>query len=298
MRPNHLAAVAQLALCALAALLGGVVSCSGDGQGAILSPPVGGAPRAQSPPLQALRFEARVGVAAFSCARPSGPVGLRATTVEPLDFRLYVHELRLLRADGSEVPFSLYQDGKWQLDTVALLDFEDRTGTCSNGTPEVNTEILGSAPEGAYVGVAFKIGVPFALNHGDAATARPPLNLTGLFWNWNAGYKFARIDVRGFHIHIGSTGCEEDASDRSRIVACQRENVGAVRLTGFDPRSRPILVDYGALVAGSELGRRGGSGGCMAEPTDPNCPPLLSRLGINPDTGEPDASKQALFRVE
>jgi hypothetical protein len=36
--------------------------------------------------------------------------------------------------------------------------------------------------------------VPFARNHGDAASAPAPLNHTALFWNWNAGY------------NLGSTG--------------------------------------------------------------------------------------------
>ena len=35
------------------------------------------------------------------------------------------------------------QDGKWQLDDLALLDFEDGTSSCVNGTPEVNDRVTG-----------------------------------------------------------------------------------------------------------------------------------------------------------
>lgn len=222
---------------------------------------------------------------------------------------------------------TLTDDGKWQFRGVGLLDFEDKSGTCANGTADVNSVLKGTAPSGAYVGVKLKIGVPFDLNHADVATAPSPLNLSGLFWSWNGGYKFARIDGRSpvtdggmgmdsgmgvdagmdgsmmspgvFSIHLGSTECQGDPQRGGAVTSCGRPNVGEVTLTGFDPTKKPILVDYKALVAGNDLTMdMGGAPGCMSGATDPECPNILTHLGVDPSTGQPDAAKQTLFRVE
>jgi uncharacterized repeat protein (TIGR04052 family) len=270
-----------------------------------------------------LSFEAKVGDAPFSCATPV-MVGTPASMVEPLDFRLYVHDVRLIDANGEDVPMVLADDGKWQYGGVALLDFEDKSGTCANGTIDVNKTLVGSAPAGVYTGVKFKIGVPFELNHADVATAPSPLNLSGLFWSWNGGYKFARIDARGpamdggmggdagggghgghgdepgvFNIHLGSTGCTGDPGSGTSVTACAKPNIGEVVLTGFDPTKKKIVADFKALVAGSNLGMdMGGAPGCMSGPTDPECPNVLSHLGVDPSSGQPDAKQQTLFRAE
>ena len=49
----------------------------------------------------------------------------------------------------------------WQNDDTALLDFEDKTSPCNEGTPETNTIIRAIAPQGEYTGVRFIVGVPF-----------------------------------------------------------------------------------------------------------------------------------------
>ncbi|PJN92728.1 metallo-mystery pair system four-Cys motif protein, partial [Amaricoccus sp. HAR-UPW-R2A-40] len=47
----------------------------------------------------------------------------------------------------------------------------------------------------ADVGLAFEIGVPFDLNHGDPTLAPAPLDLTAMFWTWRGGYKFLKFEV-------------------------------------------------------------------------------------------------------
>ena len=56
--------------------------------------------------------------------------------------------VRLVKADGSEVPVTLTQDGLWQVDDVALLDFENATGACANGTEETRDVVEGTVPAG------------------------------------------------------------------------------------------------------------------------------------------------------
>ncbi|MBE9182906.1 metallo-mystery pair system four-Cys motif protein [Oculatella sp. LEGE 06141] len=156
-----------------------------------------------------LQFQARVGDQPFRCEQ-SYTLGTPASRVTPLDFRFYVSDVALIDASGNAVPLTLEQDGRWQYENVALLDFEDKSGGCANGTVEMNDRIVGTVPDGNYVGLQFTVGVPFELNHADSTLAASPLNLTSLWWNWQLGYKFARIDFSNQH----QTGMIPDESTK------------------------------------------------------------------------------------
>ena len=155
-----------------------------------------GVVRAQSNTREvAINFEGWVGEDEFVCGESYDNVGASETTVTPTDFRFYVSNVALVDEDGNTVPIELEQDGKWQYQNTALLDFEDGTDACDNGTTETNSTIIGTVPEGDYEGLQFTLGVPKKLNHDDAAIAPSPLNLTSMWWNWQGGYKFLRVDL-------------------------------------------------------------------------------------------------------
>lgn len=254
-----------------------------------------------------LRFAGKVGSEAFSCTGSYAGLGSTQRTWRPLDFRFYVHDVKLLRGDGSEVSVTLTDDGRWQDGHVALLDFEDRTGLCNNGTTETNGVVRGTLPAGAagpWAGVRFTLGVPFAQNHQNSATAASPLNLSTLWWNWQGGYKFLRLDGRvddamgtmlmpSFNIHLGSTGC--DGSAMGNVTNCTEPNRPTITLMGFDPTSNTVVADLSRLVADSDLGTSSMAPGCMSGLTDPECAPLFRNLGI---TVGSTAGAQTFFRVE
>jgi uncharacterized repeat protein (TIGR04052 family) len=251
----------------------------------------------------AIPFEAKIGDAVFDCAATHPDLGSPAITAKITDFRFYVHSVRLLPKDGGAAALvELTQDGLWQYEDLALLDFENRAGACTNGTTETNMVIRGKAKSGTYSGVEFVLGVPPELNHGDAATAPSPLNLSGLFWSWNAGYKFLRVDAvpegsaTAFNVHLGSTGCAEDPGGQG--TSCARTNTPKVQVTGFDPLAGKVVVDYGVLVSANDLSKDGGGApGCMAGEDDPECAPIFDRLGIDLATGESKPGQQ-FFRGE
>ena len=143
----------------------------------------------------AIDFEAWVGDREFVCGESYEGIGTSEATVTPTDFRFYVSDVALIDEDGNAIPLELEQDGKWQYQNVALLDFEDGTNGCDNGTAEINTTVVGTVPEGDYQSLQFTMGVPEDLNHEDAAIAPSPLNLSSMWWNWQGGYKFLRIDL-------------------------------------------------------------------------------------------------------
>lgn len=142
-----------------------------------------------------LQFQAQVGELPFNCDATYSDLGTANNTIAATDFRFYVSEVALITAEGTVIPVTLTQDGRWQHENVALLDFEDKTGACANGTTETNTQIVGTVPAGDYQGLVFTLGVPFDLNHEDATLAPSPLNLTSMWWNWRGGYKFLRLDL-------------------------------------------------------------------------------------------------------
>ncbi len=151
--------------------------------------------QAQDTETMTLQFQAQVGDQPFACGESYPALGMGDTTVMPADFRFYVSNVTLIDSSGDRIPLELEQDGKWQYESVALLDFEDKSGPCGNGTTETRTQVVGQIPAGDYQGLEFQVGVPFDLNHQDATLAPSPLNLTSLWWNWQGGYKFIRIDL-------------------------------------------------------------------------------------------------------
>lgn len=288
--------------------LGILAGCGDEGNGGTGAGGTGGAGGAggtggQEPVAVEIQFEARVGAEVFNCGTKYAGLGSAKSEMELSDFRLYIHDVTLMKADGTVAVVELEQDGLWQYQNLALLDFENKAGACANGTTEINTKIKGKAPPGPYAGVSFVVGVPFALNHGDAATAPSPLNLTALFWSWNEGYKFMRVDgaatgaMGPFLMHLGSTACNADAM--GNVTACDRPNRPTVDLMGFDPLVGKVVIDYAALVSKADLSKNaGGAPGCMSGSDDPECASTMGNLGIHVVDGSIHADEQTVFRGE
>jgi len=235
-----------------------------------------------------LRFRAAVGAEDFAVKRAYSGVGKPGTVFTASDLRLYVHDFKLLRAGGDEVAFELDQDGKWQYQSVALLDFED------TATAETNAQVTGHAPAGSYTGVHFKVGVPFELNHKDIGSAPSPLNLSTMYWAWNGGYKFTHIEGKStaqlfIQVHLGSTGCMGGVN----VTSCSRPNRADVVLTGFDPSAGTMVLDLARLFADNDLDL---SSSCLGEVGVPACAGIFKNLGLDLQSGTPSTS-QTLFRL-
>lgn len=279
---------------------GGTGASGGGGAGGA-GGGTGGGSNAQAVTLQ---FEARVGQEVFDCAGTFTGLGTAASEAKITDYRLYIHDVELL-AGANALPVNLDQDTIWQFQNVALLDFESGSGSCANGTAELRTTVTGTvtlpsgdAEIGPFDGVRFKVGVPFELNHGDVALASSPLNLSALFWNWNGGYKFLRIDSvpvganTPFNLHLGSTECQDDGM--GNVSSCGKPNRPLVELSGKDPLATKILIDYAKMVSGSDLSAdAGGAPGCMSGAADPECAPIFQKIGLSIDTGEPAPGQEA-----
>ncbi|MDX2006262.1 MAG: MbnP family protein [Meiothermus sp.] len=95
--------------------------------------------------------------------------------------RFYISDLALVRADGSEV----------KVEGITLVDFK-------RDQPTQGVSVLkANVPAGEYRGIRFNVGVPRELNHLDATNQAMPLGVnSGMFWAWNPGYIFYRLEGR------------------------------------------------------------------------------------------------------
>jgi uncharacterized repeat protein (TIGR04052 family) len=264
-----------------------------------------------------LQFAAQVNGQSFECGKSYNNIGTTKSTITPSDFRFYVSEVGLINAKGEVVPVQMTQDGAWQLENIALLDFENGTGPCRNGTAATNTAVRGNVPAGDYRGVQLTLGVPFGRNHGDPTVAPAPLNNTAMFWTWQGGYKFIKFDTAssgqpatsapadpngggnasGFSVHLGSTVCASPSRTQAPS-ACQNSNRVTVKFDNFDAAKNVVVADMGAVLAAAnvDINAKGTSPGCMSFPKDADCPPVMGALGLAYD-GIAAAAPQKLLSI-
>jgi uncharacterized repeat protein (TIGR04052 family) len=264
-----------------------------------------------------LRFVTEVNGQSFECGQSYKNIGTTRSTMTPTDFRMFVSQVHLMTAEGRAVPVQLVQDNTWQLEGIALLDFENGQGPCGNGTSAMNTVVRGTVPAGQYTGVKFTVGVPFERNHGDPTVAPAPLSSTAMFWTWQAGYKFMKFDAAtsgrpahaaqsaahgsgnapGFSVHLGSTMCASSSRTQGP-TACQNPNRIDVTLTDFDVKKHQVVLDIGRVLAAAnvDVNAPKTSPGCMSFPKDADCPPIMNALGLPYDGKVPSGPQQFIMK--
>ena len=212
------------------------------------------------------------------------------------DLRLYVNNLQLIDAAGSAHDVRYATEYAWENDAVVLIDLEDGTGACENGTAETFDRLIGAVPQREYRGLRFTVGVPFRLNHANPLTAKPPLDDSAMHWHWRSGYKFLRAGVRtsmdSFWIHVGSAGCEGTVG---HVTGCRFANRIQVELPGFVPGEHGVQIDLAELLVGTDLGD-GEPGDCSSGPAEATCNAPFAALGIDFATGE-QRGVQRVFSV-
>jgi uncharacterized repeat protein (TIGR04052 family) len=211
------------------------------------------------------------------------------------DLRFYVSDIELLDQAGRAYPLSLRSDQQWQSDRVALVDMAGENSNFS-----IRGEVGNPRFSGAELsGIRFTMGVPFELNHANPMTAAAPLNRGDLFWSWQSGYKFLRVDLADpageWSFHLGSTGCVSASAVRAPESPCAQPNRVKVQLRGFDPTRYPVLVRADEFFRSMHAP---GSGTCTGNyADDPACADVYTKTGLRPQNGqcETDCSRQRLF---
>lgn len=289
-----------LSLSLIAAAAATLVACGGGDDG---------------PQAVELQFAAMAGNTAIGCGSTVTGLGSTAATGNVKDFRFYISQVKMIRADGVEVPLTLPANDSWNYtvgaDSVTLVDLENASGDCptATGTTGTNAVVKGTVPAGTYTGVKMTMGVPFAFNHTDWAnptTTKAPLDLQAMAWSWQGGRKFAKIEVTDplatapvgtpgkwvqpatgvyntFNVHLGSTSCAGNPATGTQVTGCAQPNRMDVKLANFDPTTQKVAVDLKALLTGSDITKNtaGTSNGCMSFLKDPECGPVFKALALD-----------------
>uniref|UniRef100_A0A486XIS8 Copper-binding protein MbnP-like domain-containing protein n=1 Tax=Rheinheimera sp. BAL341 TaxID=1708203 RepID=A0A486XIS8_9GAMM len=127
--------------------------------------------------------------------------------------------------------------------------------------------------------LAFSVGVPLARNHQDPLQAKPPLNQSDMYWSWQQGYKYLRLELNGadsqWALHLGATGCQSPSPMRPPSSACQQQNRPQIAVAYQSGQS--LSLDLAPLLDGISLSA---DNHCMSDPNRLSCQALLPRLGI------------------
>lgn len=260
----------------------------------------------------------------LSCDTTLHQLGSAQTDASVADFAFYVHDVRLLTSDGLEVPVTL-QEGDWQEQGVALLDFQDRDSGCTGNPKATNKVVLGDYQHSTgteYSALRFTVGLPEDLNHALPRPSTGILARTDLQWGWAAGYKYLRMDVypeggvsrpsdeewfsNKWNLHLGATSCNTEQDEHGNFIpgttVCENPYLIDVEIPGFVPGQSQVLIDYPSAVSEANLSEDiSGSVGCMSFDNAPfECAPVFKHLGLKyagVEDHQPLAEQQ-LFRLK
>lgn len=128
------------------------------------------------------------------------------------------------------------------------------------------------------VKLRFTLGVPFELNHANPLRQPSPLNLPSMFWVWQTGHKFLRLELAAQHdnwiYHLGSTGCKAPSPVRAPEQACLYPNRIAFEVT-VSAKNNRLVFDLAELIKNLTLGA---TTSCQSAPGDESCRVLLENM--------------------
>jgi uncharacterized repeat protein (TIGR04052 family) len=247
-------------------------------------------------------FAATVGGRPFACDQTYAGIGTSGAVIVPEDLRFYVHGVALHHGDQRQA-LTLDDDDVWQHDGIALLDFEDGTAGCDTSSPQMHTQLTGTAPADEYDAIEFTIGVPMNDDALGVVAAPPPLDVPAMFWSWMGSYKFMKIEVGStvnpaWYFHLGADDCSAVSLS---TLTCKYPNAPTVTLSGWSTTAT-VNLDLARLYASSDLdaridGTKDTIPGCMSTAGDPECPSLFGAVGLSFETSTPPPA-QTLFEVQ
>ncbi|WP_168204015.1 MbnP family copper-binding protein [Aliikangiella coralliicola] len=129
-------------------------------------------------------------------------------------------------------------------------------------------------------GIKFIVGVPPEINHKNPLTLAAPLNQPDMFWTWQLGHKFIRMEFANsaeeWIFHLGSTGCRSPSPVRPPKEACKNPNAPKVVLNNFSAKHH-VALNISAFLEGIDMQD---NSNCQSSLDTPACQLLLPRVGI------------------
>lgn len=145
--------------------------------------------------------------------------------------------------------------------------------------------------------IRFTLGVPFAVNHLNPISQPSPLNLPSMFWVWQTGHKFMRLELatnqEQWLFHLGSTGCHSSSVMRAPKQACRYPNTFTFELPINEDIGSDLTLNFDLAVLLSHLELTSLSS-CQSEQDNANCQQLFTNLSL---AGGDTAAEASIFKV-
>jgi uncharacterized repeat protein (TIGR04052 family) len=188
-------------------------------------------------------------------------------------FQFYISDVELQDEKGVWTTWQM-QVTPFQHDNVSLVGQH-----CSDDNSG-NWQIAFSQPINIdhYTNIRFSLGVPFEKNHLNPLKQETPLNYSSMFWVWQTGHKFLRLEMSSaksnWLFHLGSTGCSAASALRAPSEECLYPNLININL----PLSQSVdmKIDLSKLFEGLILSEETM---CQSEHDNEACQQLFKNLG-------------------
>lgn len=177
---------------------------------------------------------------------------------------------------------SVVLNGKNTTENTVISPDEHKAESKANWAIKFATDTNSILDE--YSHVRFMLGVPFEINHLNPISQPSPLNLPSMFWIWQTGHKFMRLELASHQeqwlFHLGSTGCNSASAMRSPQHNCLYPNRFYFQLPLVkNDQGRLILnLDLAALLNHVELSA---ASSCQSEQDKKSCQQLFNNLLLN-----------------
>lgn len=168
-------------------------------------------------------------------------------------------------------------DNKYQSHQVALL------GVDCEDTEEQNWQLAlqNNITAENMQAIRMTIGVPFALNHVNPLSQESPLNVPNMFWVWQTGHKFVRMEMNAsddghWLFHLGSTGCSSASSLRAPKSPCLYPNTFTIDLVKDTNNQFTLILNnwFEGLTFDDDSS-------CQSHKDNPHCQQIFDNLNIN-----------------
>lgn len=190
-------------------------------------------------------------------------------------WQFFVSNIELQDGKGQWHSYPLATNAE-QHSGVALIGRNCRTSTTGNWQITFADDVLLSD----FTKVRFSLGVPFNINHLNPIMQESPLNLPTMFWVWQTGHKFVRIEMQSqkenWIFHLGATGCQSPSVMRAPAAACRYTNLFTVESPLSD--STAIIFDLSALLKSVSVSNQTS---CQSEQDNSSCQLLMRNIQVN-----------------
>jgi uncharacterized repeat protein (TIGR04052 family) len=198
--------------------------------------------------------------------------------VEQLQF--YINTVEYQQTQGKWLTWPM-KTNAYQSSNVALLGDHCETQGKSNANWVI--EFASSVEFNKNTKVRFTLGVPYELNHLNPLTQKSPLNDSSMFWVWQSGHKFLRLEMitknDDWLFHLGSMGCKAQSAMRSPKAPCLYPNTTTFEIT-MDSSTKinnRIIFDLEKLIKGIKLIN---SNNCQSNVDNPSCQQLFKNIAL------------------